>query len=137
MHRTLKPLLIAALATIPAGQALAATHKATPTPKPTPKAKTAVKSKKVTGPLVDMRWGPVQATITVKGKKLTGVAIATQPENFRSQFIDEQSVPLLKQETLQAQNANIDLISGATMTSEAYVESLTAALQKAHLPTGV
>jgi uncharacterized protein with FMN-binding domain len=61
------------------------------------------------------------------------VKISTSPENFRSQFIDQQAVPLLKQETLQAQSANIDTVSGATMTSEAYIQSLQAALKKAHL----
>ncbi len=93
------------------------------------------KLKKYKGPFVDMRWGPVRATITIKGKKLKSIGIATSPENFRSQLIDGQAVPLLKQETLQAQSANIDTVSGATMTSEAYIESLQAAITKAHFKT--
>lgn len=82
-----------------------------------------------------MRWGPVRATIKVKGKKIASVSIATSPENERSQFIDDQAVPDLRTETLQAQSAQIDEVSGATMTSDAYIESLQAAIKKAHLPT--
>jgi uncharacterized protein with FMN-binding domain len=93
----------------------------------------AATTKKYKGPLVEMRWGPVRATISVKGKKITAIKILTSPENSRSQFIDQQAVPLLKQETLQAQSATIDMVSGATMTSEAYIQSLQAALQKAHM----
>ena len=78
-----------------------------------------------------MRWGPVQAIITVKNKKITSVSISTSPENARSQFIDDQAVPMLQQETLQAQSASIDEISGATMTSGAYIESLQSAVKKA------
>lgn len=140
MKRSSTALGLAALASLPAGTTWAAAHatkpKATAVHKSTKKtaAKTKTKAKKYSGPLIDMRWGPVKATITVTGKKITHVVITTNPENFRSQFIDQQAVPLLKQETLQTQNANIDLISGATMTSEAYDLSLQRALKKAHLP---
>jgi uncharacterized protein with FMN-binding domain len=79
-----------------------------------------------------MRWGPVQAAVYIKNNKITDVKIATSPENFRSQFIDEQAVPLLRQETLQAQGDQIDMISGATYTSEAFMQSLQGALKKAH-----
>jgi uncharacterized protein with FMN-binding domain len=109
-----------ALAAAPAANALAATTTTT---------------HKYKGPAVDMRWGPVQATIYVKGKKITKVSISTSPENSRSSFIDEQAVPLLKQETMKAQNANIDIVSGATLTSAAFAQSLQAALVKAHLAT--
>lgn len=125
IRRTL-PVFILTGGIAPTGSALAATHT------PLHANKTA-KAKQYKGPLVDMRWGPVQAAIAVKGKKITNVKISTLPENFRSQFIDQQAVPLLKQETLQAQSANIDTVSGATLTSEAYIQSLQGALKKAHL----
>ena len=125
MHRkTLALIMTAAATTVPAGTTMAATTHATKKP---------VKPKTYKGPVVDMRWGPVQATIVVKGKKITDVKISTGPENVRSQIIDEQATPLLRQEVLQAQNAEIDEISGATMTSDAFIESLQAALVKAHL----
>jgi uncharacterized protein with FMN-binding domain len=131
MNRKITAFIMAALAAIPAVNAWAASHGSTQA------TKTSAKTKKYTGPLVDMRWGPVQAIIYVESKKITKVSIVTNPENFRSQFIDQQAVPLLQQETLQSQNANIDDISGATMTSEAYVQSLASALKKAHLATGL
>jgi uncharacterized protein with FMN-binding domain len=137
MNRKITAFIMAALAAIPAVNAWAASHGSTQATKTSTKSKTSAKTKKYTGPLVDMRWGPVQAIIYVKSKKITKVSIVTNPENFRSQFIDQQAVPLLQQETLQSQNANIDDISGATMTSEAYVQSLASALKKAHLPTGL
>ncbi|HEX6508317.1 MAG TPA: FMN-binding protein [Chloroflexota bacterium] len=122
MKRQIPILLAAAAAAIPAGSAFASSHAAATT-----------KTKTYKGPLVDMRWGPVQAAVTVKGKKVTKVTIVTNPENPRSQFIDEQAVPLLQQETLKAQSANINEVSGATMTSDAFMQSLQAALVKAHL----
>jgi uncharacterized protein with FMN-binding domain len=88
-------------------------------------------TQKFKGPSVDMRWGPVQATIYVKNKKITKVNISTSPENDRSQFIDDQAVPMLQDETLQAQKATIDTIGGATMTSEAYIQSLQKAIKLA------
>jgi uncharacterized protein with FMN-binding domain len=83
------------------------------------------------GPVVDMRWGPVQAAIKVKNHKISSVGIAVAPDTDRSQFIDDQATPLLKEEVLRAQSAKIELISGATMTSEAFVESLKKAIKKA------
>lgn len=115
-----------ALAAVPAGSAVAASHVAAHS------GKTAVKAKSYKGPLVDMRWGPVQAIVAIKGTKITKVQIVTNPENARSQFIDDQAVPLLQQEVLQAQSANVNEISGATMTSDAFMQSLQSALKKAH-----
>ncbi len=123
----LPAVVLTALTVLPAGHALAARKVAVKaTPKPIP-------AKKYVGPVVDMRWGPVRAAIQVKGKKIVKVGISTSPENFRSQFIDQHAAPLLRQETLQAQNANIDTVSGATMTSEAYITSLQGAMNKAHI----
>ena len=124
MDRKILALIMTAVATVPPGTASAAATHAKAKP---------IKPKTYKGPIVEMRWGPVQATIVVKGKKIADVKIATSPENRRSQIIDEQAVPLLREETLQAQSAEIDEISGATMTSDAYLESLQTALVKAHL----
>lgn len=85
------------------------------------------------GPVEYMQWGPVQVTITVKNKRLTDVQATAPTERSRSVFINEQAVPLLRQEALQAQSATIDLISGATLTSETFAASLQAALGQAHL----
>ena len=84
------------------------------------------------GPAVDMRWGTVQVSIVVKNKKITNVKPAVSIHTPRSQFINDQALPLLKQEVLRAQSGDIELVSGATDTSEAYVTSLQAAVKKAH-----
>ena len=83
------------------------------------------------GPVVDMRWGPVQAVIKVKNKKITKATVLVAPDTPRSEFIDSQAVPLLQQETLRAQSAGIDEISGATDTSDAYIQSLQSAIKQA------
>lgn len=126
MNRRLSVVLMAGLAAGTTSNALAATQTKTHGAKPTAKAH------KYKGPFVDMRWGPVRAIITIKGKKLTAVKIVTSPENFRSSSIDEQAVPMLVQETLQAQSATINEVSGATMTSDAYMQSLQEVIKKAH-----
>jgi uncharacterized protein with FMN-binding domain len=59
--------------------------------------------------------------------------IAAVPDSARGQFIDERAIPILRGETLKAQSAHIDIVSGATQTSQAYIQSLKGALKKAHL----
>jgi uncharacterized protein with FMN-binding domain len=83
------------------------------------------------GPVVNDPFGGVQATITVAGKKITNVVISAPQDNPRSAGINQQAVPLLQSETLQAQSAQINTISGATLTSQAYAQSLQAALDQA------
>lgn len=78
-----------------------------------------------------MRWGPVQVTISVKSKKITNVTATAPTERERSAMINDQALPILKQEVLQAQSATIDEVSGATMTSDAYMQSLQGAIKKA------
>jgi uncharacterized protein with FMN-binding domain len=100
---------------------------ATPTTTRTPSTHTYV------GPAVQDQFGAVQATITVTGNKITKVQIAAPMDDQRSAFINSQAVPLLQSETLQAQSANVNVISGATETSDAYVQSLQGALQSARI----
>jgi len=87
----------------------------------------------IKGPSVAMRWGPVQVTIIVTGKRITDVRSSAPMERPRSAYINKQAIPLLRSEALQAQSANVDLISGATMTSEAFDASLQAALKTARI----
>lgn len=126
-RRTLPALLMALFAAFPVGSAWAAAKA------PAHAAKTA--SKKYQGPVEDMRWGPVQVTVSVKGKKITNVTATAPNERPRSAVINDQALPLLKSEVLQAQSAAIDEVAGATMTSEAFITSLQAALKKAHFKT--
>ena len=70
--------------------------------------------------------------MTVSGKKITQVGIASLNDggNFRSQSIDQQSIPILEQQAIQVQNANIQGVSGASYTSAGFAQSLQSALTK-------
>ncbi|MGI4896039.1 MAG: FMN-binding protein, partial [Janthinobacterium lividum] len=88
----------------------------------------------VTGDSADTRWGPVQVQITVGGGKVTAVDVVDYPTgNGRDREINAVAIPELVQETLDAQSADIDMVSGATVTSAGYVESLQSALDQAGL----
>jgi uncharacterized protein with FMN-binding domain len=87
-----------------------------------------------TGSVARTRWGDVQVAITVSGGKITDVAVPIYPaNNGRDQEINAYALPTLRQETLAAQSAHIDTVSGATVTSDGYLQSLQAALDAAHL----
>jgi uncharacterized protein with FMN-binding domain len=88
----------------------------------------------VTGQVAQTRWGPVQVQVTVKGGKLTDVSVLQSPNgNPRDQQINAYALPILVQETLDAQSAGIDMVSGATVTSDGYQRSLQSALDEAGL----
>ncbi|WP_030442146.1 FMN-binding protein [Actinoplanes subtropicus] len=90
--------------------------------------------KTYTGSIAQTRWGPVQVSITVSGGKVTDVAVPTYPnENGRDVEINARALPVLRQETLDKQSADIDAVSGATVTSDGYKESLQSALDAANL----
>jgi uncharacterized protein with FMN-binding domain len=91
-------------------------------------------AKTVTGDVADTRWGPVQVQVTVASGKITNVSVVEYPNNNpRDQEINAQALPILVQETLSAQSAHIDMVSGATVTSDGYLQSLQSALDKAGL----
>jgi uncharacterized protein with FMN-binding domain len=88
----------------------------------------------VTGSSADTRWGPVQVQVTVENGTITDVTVVDYPtENGKDRQINARAIPVLVQETLDAQSADIDMVSGATVTSEGYLESLQAALDGAGL----
>jgi len=83
------------------------------------------------GPVVNYDYGLISVRVTVSGKKITKVSIASLNDgsNPRSQFIDQQSIPQLEQQALQAQSASIQGVSGASYTSAGFAQSLQAALR--------
>jgi uncharacterized protein with FMN-binding domain len=88
----------------------------------------------VTGPSADTRWGPVQVELTIADGAITDVTVVEYPSgNGKDQQINARALPILVQETLDAQSADIDMVSGATVTSKGYVESLQGALDDAGL----
>ena len=91
-------------------------------------------SRTVTGTAADTQWGPVQVQLTVAGGSITNVSVVQYPDgNGTDQAINAQALPILIQETLKAQSANIDMVSGATYTSDGYLTSLQSALDQAGL----
>jgi uncharacterized protein with FMN-binding domain len=87
-----------------------------------------------TGDAADTPFGPVQVRITVAGGKLTGVTAVDYPNGSpRDAEINAYAIPALNSEAAAAGSAHIDMISGATYTSEGYLTSLQSALDKAGL----
>jgi uncharacterized protein with FMN-binding domain len=87
-----------------------------------------------TGDSVDTRWGPVQVRITVSNGKITQATAVTYPSgNRRDQEINAFALPVLEQEAVAAQSAQIDHVSGATVTSDGYLASLQSAIDQANL----
>jgi uncharacterized protein with FMN-binding domain len=91
-------------------------------------------SRTYTGDVVSTQWGPVQVEITVENGRITrSEAVQYPTENRRDQEINAYAVPQLNSEAVSAQSASIDAISGATVTSEGYVQSLQSAIDQANL----
>jgi uncharacterized protein with FMN-binding domain len=99
---------------------------------PTTKKKTTKTATTVTGGVSENQYGPVQVQVTVRGGKVTAVTATQYPNgDSRSAQISAYAIPALNQEALQAGSAGIDMISGASYTSESYLASLQSALSKA------
>lgn len=86
----------------------------------------------VTGDAEDTPYGPVQVRVTLSGGRITYVSVVRVPQDSRRDLeINSYAVPILNQEALRAANAHIDVVSGATYTSEGYIQSLQSALDRA------
>ncbi len=91
-------------------------------------------SQTVTGDAAQTRYGPVQVQITVANGRITDVEPVEYPDSSpRDAEINQFAIPELKQEALAANSAHIDMVSGATYTSDGYITSLQSALDKAGL----
>ena len=91
-------------------------------------------TKTYTGDAAQTRWGTVQVRITVQAGKITKSEAVRYPDaNGHDQEINSYALPILAQEAVAAQSASIEAVSGATVTSGGYVESLQSALNAAHL----
>jgi len=101
----------------------------TDTPSPSPSSSSTVT---VTGDVASTQWGPVQVQLTLQGGKITDVNVAQYPNgNHRDVEINDYALPILIDETKLAQSAQIDMVSGATVTSDGYIRSLQSALDQA------
>lgn len=87
-----------------------------------------------TGDSVQTRWGPVQVRITVVDGAITVSEAIVYPDgNHEDREINAFALPVLNQEAVTRQSADIDMVSGATVTSEGYLQSLQSAIDQAHL----
>jgi uncharacterized protein with FMN-binding domain len=88
-------------------------------------------TKTADGPVVNYNYGNLSVSVTVSGSKITKVGIASLDDfgDARSEEIDQQSIPILEQQAVQAQSADIQGVSGASYTSQGFEQSLQAALR--------
>jgi uncharacterized protein with FMN-binding domain len=87
----------------------------------------------VDGAAAMTRYGPVQVEVTIQGNKITDVKALQYPtRDPRDREINTQAIPILRNQVISAQSAQIDGVSGATYTTEGYVTSLQSALDAAH-----
>jgi uncharacterized protein with FMN-binding domain len=85
-----------------------------------------------TGSVANAYYGNVQVQVSISGGKITNVQFLQYPnDNPNSQYINQQATPYLKQEAIQAQSAQVNGVTGATLTSQAFVQSLSSALNQA------
>ena len=136
MRKSIIILLTVAALALPIVDATAATRAAT---------RKVVVSKRFTGSLASVQqWGSLQVTIVVRKtttitgtkkkvtRRLTAVSVPTYPNHTnRSVYINQTALPILKAEALRAQSANINMVSGATDSSDAFAQSLQSAILKA------
>jgi uncharacterized protein with FMN-binding domain len=118
----------------PTESSLSSGRSPTPTPTPTPAPGTGGASRTFAGSTSNTRYGPVQVQISVTGGRITAATVLQVPqESSHDVRINSQAVPILNQETVQAQSAQIDTVSGATYTSDGYLRSLQSAIDAAHV----
>jgi uncharacterized protein with FMN-binding domain len=117
------------------GQAVASPGVVSPTPGGTASAGSSGSATTVVnGTSVDTRYGPVQVQLHVRGGKIVSATAIDYPQGSgRDREINSVAIPILRKETVTAQSAQIDTVSGATFTSDGYRTSLQAALDAAHL----
>jgi uncharacterized protein with FMN-binding domain len=89
-----------------------------------------------TGPSANAYYGNIQIQVIVKAGRISGFRLLDYPSHTgTSQMINRQALPMLAQEVLSAQSSLIDFVSGATLSSNAFIQSVSGALNQAS--TGV
>lgn len=85
-----------------------------------------------TGSVADATWGNVQVKAVIQHGKITSVQFLQYPnDRNRSIMINNYADPQLSNEAIQAQSANVDIVTGATDSSQAFMQSLSDALSQA------
>jgi uncharacterized protein with FMN-binding domain len=142
MRKNITAAVSAVAIALPAANAVAAATRSTAA-KVTPKKKVVTVTKTVKGPQIQAQeWGSIEVTLVVKkttttvgtkktvARKITSVSVPIYPDHTnRSVFINQQALPILEREALAAQfTGGINMISGASDSSDAFIQSLQAAL---------
>ena len=83
-----------------------------------------------TGSAISEPWGPFQVQVVISGGKITNVSVVESPSDGHSSRINNQAVPMLTESTLANQGSSVDMVSGATWTSDSYATSLQSALDQ-------
>jgi uncharacterized protein with FMN-binding domain len=103
-----------------------------PAPTPQPQQQSLYKDGTYTGKVTDAYYGNIQVRATISNGKLANVVFLQYPnDRSTSIMINNQAMPYLKQEAIAAQSANVDIVSGATDSSQAFKQSLSSALTQA------
>jgi uncharacterized protein with FMN-binding domain len=103
-----------------------------PTPTPTPKPKGQYKDGSYTGSVEDAFYGYIQVQAKITNGRISDVVFLQAPgDNRTSSYINSQADPMLTQEAIQVQSASVDIISGASASSQAFQASLANALAQA------
>lgn len=122
---------------IPINKAPISSSQPPPTPKPKPQPAPPVNQRKYKngnyiGSTADAFYGLVQVEAIIKNGQIADVQFLQYPNDRQhSVLINSQAMPYLKQEAISAQSANVDIVSGATATSQAFIQSLASALSQA------
>jgi uncharacterized protein with FMN-binding domain len=136
MKLSSRSILIAASLALLSGVAIAAPLDPSSSIVPTAVAQPARATKGIadgsyTGPAVDAYWGLVQVRANIQGGKLVSVDVLKYPSGKNtSRRINRYALPVLEQEVVGAQSTNVNLVTGATLTSRAYLRSLGSAIAK-------
>ncbi len=114
------------------GGSTPSTSGGTTPPTATPTSSGQYKDGSYTGSVADAHWGNIQVKAIIQGGKITDVQFLQFPnERNRSIEINNYADPQLTQEAIQVQSAQVDVVSGATDSSEAFIQSLSDALAQA------
>jgi uncharacterized protein with FMN-binding domain len=111
----------------------------TQSPSPSPSLNTSSSTKgyqdgQFTGNVADAFYGNVQVKTTIKNGQIIDVTFLDYPQDRHTSLeINRQAIPILSQEAIVAQSSNVDIVSGATATSQAFIQSLQSALSQAKI----
>lgn len=107
-----------------------ATSRPTATPRPTQNSSGLVDGI-YTSPVEDALYGSLQFKVAISGGRISDVQYLQYPQGGHSSEVSSFALPTLKQEAIQSQSANVDIVSGATQTSEAFIRAMGSVLSQA------